>query len=285
VDLQKTSVMTRRVGLLMLAAFAVVAANSATLQVRPGPFKSGKAYISCGFDGIQQNCFLDTGSAMTLVAGREFSGYGSTGNFQFKSASEKPRDVETILIHRTRIDDLSFANITVGRLGGTKGLESSIGIDFIGRQPFSLQFRNTPSLQLNPTPPQQTNSGLSVDPHRLLSVPMACNGQAIRGLWDTGTGVTAIDQAYIKMHPEEFEITKDYMQGTDGTGHSMLVKAFEARKITIGSRTFRNVKIVAVDLSLLRKHVNREIQAVIGFNLIRKADWFFDPEKKNWSMR
>ena len=99
-----------------------------------------------------------------------------------------------------------------------------------------------------------------------------------------GSSVTAIDQAFVKAHAEDFKPTNDFMQGTDGAGHTLLVKVFRAKKITIGPRTFRNARVVAVDLSLLRKNISPEIHAVIGFNLIRKADWFFDPENKAWSI-
>jgi len=272
--------------LLCLAALFPIVVESATLRVLPGPFASGKAFLSCTFDGVQQSCFLDTGSVMTLLADPDrFSRYPKLGTFRFKSASGIPKEVETIQIHTVVIDKVEFSDTKVGRFQPDRVADSTIGIDLVGRQPFSVSFRRSPSLHLNPTPPRELSAELQVDKHRLLSLPIAFDATETRAMWDTGSSVTAIDQEFIKAHPEVFKPTKEFMKGTDGAGDTLLVKVFRAKKITIGPRSFRNVRVVAVDLSLLREKISPELHAVIGFNLIRKADWFFDPENKAWSVR
>jgi hypothetical protein len=271
---------------LLLALLCPLVVEAAALRVLPGPFASGKAFLSCTFDGVQQSCFLDTGSAMTLVADPDrFSHYPKLGNFRFKSASGNPEEVETIQIRTVIIDEVEFSDTKVGCLQPNRAAESTIGIDLIGRQPFSVTFRRSPSLHLNPTPPRELSAELQVDRHRLISLPIAFDVTETRAMWDTGSSMTAVDRAFVKTHAEDFKPTEEFMKGTDGAGHSLLVKVFRAKKITIGPRSFSNVRVVAVDLSLLRENVSPQIHAVIGFNLIRKADWFFDPQNKSWRIR
>jgi hypothetical protein len=43
--------------------------------------------------------------------------------------------------------------------------------------------------------------------------------------------------------------------------------------------------VIATDLSLLREEEHSDLYAVLGFNVIRKTDWYFDPQKKVWSIR
>ncbi len=270
---------------LWLASF-YFAVHAATLEITPGPFRSGKAFVPAVFDGIKENCFLDTGSAMTLLTNSDaFSKQPNLGNFQFKSASKVAKEVQTIQVHTAIVDRVQFLNSKIGRVPAGEGIESSLGMDLLGRQPFSANFLQTPAVNLNPRPPRRLFlNGLESNQYHLLSLPIAFRNSETRAMWDTGSSITAVDQAFIQAHPDDFKPSRNSMKGTDGAGHELIVKSFRARKIAVGSRTFRNLKVVAVDLSLLRENVDPKIYAVIGFNLIRKADWFFDPAKKAWNI-
>jgi hypothetical protein len=263
-----------------------IAAEAATLRVLPGPFRSGKAFVTCTFNGVKESCFLDTGSAMSLLADSDqFSDYPRLGTFKFKSASGIAEEVATIRIETANIDRVEFCNIEVGRVESKDGIESTVGVDLIGRQAFAVNFHDSPSLHLNARPPRQLLPGLKMEAHRLLSLPIAFGATGTRAMWDTGASVTAVDEGFVKAHAEDFKPTGDFMKGTDGAGRALLLQIFRAKKITLGPRTFRNVKVVVLDLALLREKVSPEMHAVIGFNVIRRTDWFFDPQQKTWSVR
>jgi hypothetical protein len=279
---------------LWVAPFFRPALQAAELRIAPGSFRSGKAYLSCTFDGVKETCLLDTGSAMTLLTNTaRWSSYPNLGEFHFKSAASVSETAETIQIRTAIIDQVEFSNIKIGRLPEVpevpeaperEAIANSIGMDLLARQPFSMQFLQSPGLHLKPKAPRRILPELGVNRYNLLSLPISLNGSQMGALWDTGFGVTAVDLSFVQAHPEDFRSSRDFMRGTDGTGHELVLKSFRAKKITIGSRSFRNVKIVAVDLSLLRENLDPNVHAVIGFNIIRRADWFFDPAKKVWSI-
>jgi len=271
--------------LLSVAPFSLPESQAADLRIAPRPFRPGKAFLSCTFDGVKESCFLDTGSAMTLLTNSDrFSSYPNLGAFHFNSASRFVEQAETIQIRLATIDHAQFSNVKIGRLPSDKEIDNTLGMDLVARQPFSVNFRQSPALHLNPKAPRHILPTLGVNRYNLLTLPVAFRGSETEALWDTGSSVTAVDLSFVQAHSEDFQPSHDFMKGTDGAGHELVLKSFRARKITIGSRSFRNVKVVAVDLSLLRENLNPDVHAVIGFNIIHKADWFFDPAKKVWSI-
>lgn len=268
---------------VLLLFICGVTARASSMQVSSGAYSSGKAYVSCVIDGVKERCFLDIGSAMTLVANsKRFSAYTNVGNLRFESASGIPEQTETIQVGSIQIDNLQIREKKVGRTS-FRGAESTLGIDIVGRQPFSVNFNPQAVLKLGADRPELPLTTLQVSPQGLLSVPVGLGGVEAHALWDTGVALTTIDQNFISAHPENFKPTKNYMNGVDGAGKSILVQVFRAKKLRIADRTFKDVRVVAVDLTMLREGVNKDIQAVVGFNLIRKANWFFDPKNQLWN--
>jgi hypothetical protein len=268
---------------VLVFVMCAVSARAASMQISTGAYSSGKAYVSCVIDGVKERCFLDTGSAMTLVANsKRFSAYTNVGNFRFESASGIPEQTQTILIGSIQIDGVELRDKKVGRTS-FRGAENTLGIDVVGRQPFSVNFNPQGVLKLNAERPDLPLTTLQVSRQGLLSIPMEIGAVEAHALWDTGVALTTIDQNFISAHPENFKAMKNYMNGVDGAGKSILVQVFRAKKLKIADRTFKDVRVVGVDLTMLRQGVNKDIQAVIGFNLIRKANWFFDPKNRLWS--
>jgi hypothetical protein len=267
----------------LLLILCGISARGASLQIAYGAYSSGKAYVSCVIDGSKERCFLDTGSAMTLVvnSGR-FSAYTNLGNFRFESASGIPQQTETIQVGSIRIDKVEIQNKKVGR-SDFPGAENTLGIDVVGRQPFAVNFKPRATLRLNAERPSLPLTTLQVSRDGLLSIPVELGSVEAHAMWDTGVALTTVDQNVIRAHPENFKATKNYMNGVDGAGKSILVQVFRAKTIKVADRTFKNVRVVALDLTMLREGVDKDIRAVIGFNVIRKANWFFDPKNRLWN--
>jgi hypothetical protein len=260
-------------------------AEAAVLRVVPGPFSSGKAYVDCFFDGRKENCFLDTGSAMTLLR-PDFSGGPALGTFHFKSASGRAAQAEIIRVGSIKLDGQEFQNARIGHLPkGSATRESSVGMDLLDHQPFALEFRDSPRLRLRPVPPGETFASLGTIKNGLLTIPVQFGRNRSAALIDTGASVTAVDSAFIKAHPEVFRPMGQQLQGVDGTGHIISVQLYRAKTLTIGPRTFRNIHVIATDLSLLREEEHSNLYTVLGFNVLRKTDWYFDPRNTVWSVR
>lgn len=106
----------------------------------------------------------------------------------------------------------------------------------------------------------------------------------MQGLWDTGAGLTAIDTAYVADHPGDFTFVKEVGNGRDATGNHVTVTLYKAKRISIGNHDFTDIEVLAIDLSVMREHVSRNLHMVIGANLITRADWFFDLKNRTWKL-
>jgi hypothetical protein len=268
---------------LLLAAGAFVRATP--LHIVSGAYRSGAAYATCVIDGQKESCFLDTGSAMTIVTNSaRFAAYTNLGVFHFKSAADIAQEVETIQIGSIELDGVVFPRVKVGR-ANFHGAVNTIGIDLLRTQPFAIRFKPKPTLELNAAPAEQPLKNLDISSQGHFAIPIALGGDEVRALWDTGVSLTSVDQSYIAAHPETFKETNKGGSGFDGAGKPMLVPIFRAHKIVIAGQTFEDVRVVGTDLSVLRHKWNKNIQAVVGFNLIRKGNWFFDSNNRLWSFQ
>jgi hypothetical protein len=271
---------------LVISQLQTAFAHGANLRITKGPSDSGEAFIACIFDGDRRLCFVDTGSAMTLLAGPEaLSTNTNRETFHFQGASGIPHEAEIIKIHSATVDGVEFRDVKLGRIEAQDGVKSALGLDLLGRQPFSVSFRRGPSLHLAPLKPRKVLSTLKVGAHRLFCIPVAIGETDTFAMWDTGAGMTVVDEAFITAHPAKFKRTDDFQTATDGAGNSLPVKSYRMKKMKVGGRTFRNLRVVSTDLSVLRGSGNPPVDAVIGFNLIRKCDWYFNSGEKVWSVR
>ncbi len=268
-----------------------VAVTAGTLQGVPlkiahGQLGSGKPYLTCMLDGVEELCVLDTGSALSLIANPEgFEKYPTIGKVRFRSASGIPLETDQIRIETVQIDALTFPNVKFARVIPSETLESTIGIDLVGKQPFSLRFTKKPSLNLGESPSRTPLTGIEVYKNGVFSIPVELNHVQTKALWDTAAELTVVDQVYVSRNPRNFSFIKELNSGYDGTGRSIKIRLFKAKNIRIAGHLFRNILVGVLDLATVREGTQQDVQAVIGFNLIRKADWYFDLQNRRWNMK
>lgn len=259
-----------------------ISAYSAPLQVVSGEFDSGRIYVTCEFDNISKNCFVDTGSTISAVADERFAAYPVTGRLQYKSASGIPKAVDEISIERLRIGLAEHRQVKVARFDPIDGLESVLGINLLVGEPFAFQFRPSPILLPNAPAPSELLNSLTVHEKNIVSIPIQIGADRMNALWDTGAGLSSVDVEYVQTHPHEFDFIQDIDNGFDGTGKPVAMKLYSIKEIKIGPRLFKNEKVLAIDFSIVRDHISKDIALILGFNLITKMNWFFDLAKKQW---
>lgn len=258
-------------------------ASAAPLTIVSGQLGSGKLYAPCTFDGVVESCFVDTGAAFNAVADLpRFASYPVTGKISFMGASGILRDADEITIGALQFDSSTTVNAKVARLDSREGFESVIGIQTIGAQSFTFQFGVNPSFSFGVTLPAEAFPGVEIYQKGVFSIPVQIGTSQAKGLWDTGAGLTAIDIDYVNAHPTDFTFVMDIPDGSDATGNPVVMKLYRARQLTLGKHVFTDEYILAMGFDVVRERIARDVQLIIGFNLITKADWFFDLQKKRW---
>jgi hypothetical protein len=269
---------------LSLIFSASAACQAMPLSIQQGPLGSGKMFLPCEFDGTQDLCFLDTGSTNSFVANKSnFSSYPKTGTIRYKSASGIPKEIDEIEIGKLQLGQLSLSNFKIGRIEDDPNFTSVVGINAFALTQFGFIFSGKPELTLNQRPNIPLKSDLSVLDKNILTVPIIMNGTKSYGFFDTGAGLSSIDIEFVKKHPENFEFVQDIPNGTDATGKPVVLKLFKMKNVVVGSIKFENENVLAMDFSVVRDHVSKEADFIIGFNLITKANWYFDIKNHSWN--
>jgi hypothetical protein len=119
----------------------------------------------------------------------------------------------------------------------------------------------------------------------MFTIPVRFGGANRMAVWDTGAELTAVDQNFVAANPELFTAGLVIGNVVDGNYQAVAARLWTMKELTIGRRVFRNVRVVAVDFSTIHQGTAPDVHLVIGFNVIRHADWYFDHANRRWEIR
>jgi hypothetical protein len=96
-------------------------------------------------------------------------------------------------------------------------------------------------------------------------------------IWDTGAGITIVDESWARDHPEAIAISEHQDHGTDATGQAVIGWQGTLASFTIqGARFPGNQPCGIVDLSPFNAHMSEPISMFLGLPQIRQVDWIID---------
>jgi hypothetical protein len=109
-------------------------------------------------------------------------------------------------------------------------------------------------------------------------------GTATAGaVWDTGASITVVNMALVEKHSDFFEAA-GHSTGTDSTGMSVETPMFVMAATDIGGYTFPSQRVAGVDLSFVNTTIERPMDLILGYSLLRKANWLFDFPRQKWAI-
>jgi hypothetical protein len=101
--------------------------------------------------------------------------------------------------------------------------------------------------------------------------------------FDTGAGLTIVDQAFIDKHPRLFE-PAGTSTGIDATGASVETPMFLMAGPMIGGTQFTAHTVAALDLAPVNATLELPMDVILGYPTIRQASWLFDFPARRWSL-
>lgn len=113
---------------------------------------------------------------------------------------------------------------------------------------------------------------------------MALGDHAGRAVWDSGAGLTVIDETFLSSWRHLCEELGS-SSGTDVTGQSRRTPLVLLPELSIGGRTFAPSKAAVVDLAVLNASLERPMDLIIGYPLFSQAEWLFDFPNDAWAVR
>ena len=274
---------TRSLGWLALAA-ALLALPAAAQQSASFARQADRFFVDCVVDGVLELCQLDTGSyGVGLRPRPEFEAYPALriGGVMGAGGAVLPT-------REVRLGSLAFGQFKLqdvpAAIADSPFDHSIIGLEYFQRLgAFTFDFRRNqlrrgwPASSRACDVPFELSTGL-------IRIPVELPGRRTKAAWDTGASHTVGDAAFIEAHPEVFRFVRELPPGTDATSTGLPVSLYVARAMTFCGREFRDVEVVAVDMSRSKAVVPDLPDLTLGANLMAANSWSFDFKDMSWSL-
>lgn len=217
---------------------------------------------------------LDTGAVRTLLidlpsSARPVGRRETTGIFGTRAVTEWE-------IQEVRIGSLRVGPLIIDRIDGGAGRHPVVGLDVLGAGSWRLDVSGQ-SLITGASAPRSFEFKRGVNGHMLTE--MKWPTATATSLFDTGAGITLIDQRFADAHPYLFKHAGSTV-GTDVTGSHAQFRLARVSGYQIDGIEFAGHIVAIADLSEIPDHVD----AGIGFPTIEQARWTVDVRASRWNI-
>lgn len=251
--------------------------------VVPDPDDPGCAnvLVDVEIEGHQYRCHLDTGSARTnLVADEYLADLPATGQHTSGAAFSASTD-DLVAIPGLTLGPLTTDPIDVVRIQPGPGRSSLLGLDVLGRHCCRFRF-DAGILELSSSPDLAAGLPLQLDDHGHLYVQLSCGDVSASACWDSGSGITLVDEAFRQAHPDLFTEAGTTV-GMDGSGTRVEVARYLMAGPVIGGVQFAPSPVAVFDLGPMNERLQYPMEVVVGYPTYRQADWLFDVPASRWA--
>jgi predicted aspartyl protease len=158
--------------------------------------------------------------------------------------------------------------------------ENLLGVDFLDGHAWRLSLT---SEMLASVYPGADDLGWIMErgQHGHFCVQVRWDAISANAVWDTGAGITVVDQGFAAEHPDLFVING---RSTASDGISVQETDIASmRGPSIELLKFRDSPAAIVDLRALNAGDDLPVDLILGYPLISQADWIIDLRLNRWS--
>ncbi|MCW2766086.1 MAG: hypothetical protein JWO11_2045 [Nocardioides sp.] len=131
-------------------------------------------------------------------------------------------------------------------------------------------------MTLDPEPPVHTHPiHLGTRHHIYLEATWKDVNTAASAVFDTGASVTVVNERFAALHHELFT-PEGTQTGADVTGHSVQTQMAIMRAPCILGEQLTEALVAIVDLSAANRTLDRPMDLILGWTLLKQADWYID---------
>jgi hypothetical protein len=241
-------------------------------------------FVRCEVDGRTERLLLDSGARRSRIveeptADATDAGAGSEGTGAFGTSLEERRREVGVRFGGRDLGRIELAVTPPGR-GERGGL---VGQDVLSR--FRCEYRLWQGLlRLDPSPPTDAKP-IHIDAGGHLHLELTwVDGARADGVFDTGASVTVVDSGWARDHPTLFH-WEGTAEGTDASGATLSTRMATMAGPTILDHRFADAVVAEVDLSAANEELDRRMDLIVGWPLIRQATWVFDHVERTGAVR
>jgi gag-polyprotein putative aspartyl protease len=237
--------------------------------------------VDAGIAGRPYRLRLDTGAARTqLVADDYLAGLPTRVGQTSAGAFGQPRYADVITVSDLTIGGLAVPRLDVVRVD-SPGQQHLLGMDVL--RDHCCEFRFDAELLVVDGPVAgRTSLDLQLDDRGHVCVQLSWGAVAAVGCWDSGAGITVVNRAFYRLHPQLFT-GAGRSTGTDSTGAQFSTSTCTLAGPRIGGVELGSSKVAVIDMSPMNRDLEFPLDLIIGYPLLHQANWLFDFPVRRWA--
>ena len=264
---------------------------SVPLVVVPDPDdpECADVLVDVTVDGRAYRMVLDTGAAHThLVADAHTAELPVVTSADSAGALAAGRD-DLVRVSGLEVGPIRVESLDVVRVPGDQpGGRHLLGMDVLA--PWSIGLRLAARrLEIAaddgheaPAEPRDVQE-LEMDARGHSYVTLRWPGVTARACWDTGAGITVVDESFAQAHPQLFTDAGS-AYGMDSTGAQVETPILTVAGPEIGGARFAPHRVAVVDLSAANATLEIPMDVILGYPTIVQADWWMSFPHRRWGL-
>ena len=217
---------------------------------------------------------LDSGAARTeLVTDDYLSALPAAGQHVSAGVFGQQESSDVITIPGMQAGELSTGPVEVVRVAAGAGRQHLIGMDLLVQ--YCCEFRFAGRLLVLSAASPRTGLDVRLDRGNHVYLDLEWDGVTVRACWDSGAGISAVDQAFAAAHPGLFTPAGE-STGTDSTTTQASAPLMTMAGPVIGGVQFAPSTVAVIDLGPVNAGLEIPLTVIAGYPLLRQADWLFD---------
>jgi hypothetical protein len=252
-----------------------------TIDPDPKDTRALQCWVDADAGGTKLRLLLDVGSHLSSVPSwREFATADLHSMRTGRGTSGESATKRVIRIPHLRVGDLIAEDVLVELQPDGWPHPPLLGTHVF--EPYACAFRFSQG---------RIDVGIEGSPHWTIwgvgstpVVELRWDDTSATAIWDTGAGMTLVDQTWAQTHPDVVTIlnVQDHGTGTDSTGSAVPGRHGRlAGYSVLGVRFPGNQPCGVIDLSPFNAHMSKPITMFLGLPQIRQVDWLLDfPRRK-----
>lgn len=255
------------------------------LVIVPDPDEPAAAEVLVDgtLDGRPRRFLLDTGAARSQILADPYTADMATVSHEASFGAVAETTNELIRISELSVGPLLARDLDVVRVAADQpGARDLLGMDVLASAccRFDLVRQR---LRVEASPHPDATLPLTMDERKHCYVELGWTDARAQACFDTGAGLTVVDQAFIDKHPLLFEPAGS-STGIDATGASIETPMFLMAGPVIGGAQFAAHAVAAIDLAPVNATLDLPMDLILGYPAIRQASWIFDFPARRWSL-
>ncbi len=256
------------------------------LIIVPDDDEAGAAqvFVDGLIDGKPYRFLLDSGAARSAVIADDYTTRLAVTESDKSSGVFKAHSADLVVVPSLTLGSINRHDFSMVRAPANPHVTALIGMDLL--KDYCCHFRFADNrLLLSGAPPATAVDWLPLlmDARHHPYLDLRFGVRTAQAVWDTGASLTVVDLGFIRQYPALFE-PAGQSSGTDSTGAQLQTPMYTMAASTIERYALPPLRVAGVDLSAVNATIEIPMDAILGYNVLRRANWLFDFPRQRWTI-